>query len=132
MDRQLDPIDPESLVHAALTAAFPQAHVSPDYDTTITFPAIKYLATSDGQVGNGPGLWVVNLDLSAVTTAALIGDFKKDLYRAVHSWQGQTFPQAHVNRVNDLALFSYAGTTSFSSKTLIQYSGSFELVCRTI
>ena len=132
MDVQLDMIDAMGLVHDALSADFPQVYVSPDFDTSIEFPAFKYLTSSEGQVGNGPGLWVVDLDMSIITTAAQINDLMRAAYRAVHSWQGRTFPQAHVNRVNDTTTFSYAGTSSFSTKTLIQYSGSFELICRTI
>ena len=120
------------LVDGALSRDFPDCHVSADYDTDIYAPAIKYLAASDGQQANGPGLWVVTVDLSIVADAAVVGDLVRGVYEKVHAWQGVTFPEAHVNRVEDVMVPQFAGATPFASQTLVQYSGTFSLVCRTI
>lgn len=125
-------IDMMGLAFDALTQGLPGVHVSPDYDTTITAPAVKFLATSEGQQANGPGLWVVDMDVSCVAAVEDIWSLVSSVYTVMHATQGQTFPQAHVNEVRDVSIPEFAGETPFQDVSLTQYSGTFQLLCRTV
>ncbi|WP_159794457.1 hypothetical protein [Puerhibacterium puerhi] len=125
-------IDAESMVFDLLTAAFSDAYVASEYETDLTFPAVIYSVSGDGQVGNGPGLWTLSLELSFLGPADQAWALAARGYRAVHSWAGTTTAHGHVNAVDDESIPSRVSTPEANAKTTRQYTGVWTLTCRSV
>lgn len=122
-------LDIESLVFERFVARFPDYWVSSENDPSISFPAIVYSLSGDGQTGNGPGIWRFTLELSVLVPPDLFS-VVQEAYEEVRSWVGSRSDSGHITRVVDESLMSRAGTTTANDKTINQYTGSFAIIAR--
>ncbi len=121
-------LDAESLIFERLSLV-PDVWVSSENEPSVTFPAVVYSVSGEGQTGNGPTIWRLTLTVSVLVEPH---DFQKvgDVYDAIHSWVGKRSASGHVTRVEDTSLLSRASSTVVNNKTINQYTGSFSIIAR--
>ncbi|MBS3177752.1 MULTISPECIES: hypothetical protein [unclassified Pseudoclavibacter] len=105
--------------------------VVPDVEDKLQLPAIVYTPSGEGQTGNGPGLWLVRLDVQALGAASAAWNTVSDVYAAAHRWPGRTTKHGHIASVEDLMLPERQPTTVLGQKSVGQYSAAFRLVIDT-
>ncbi|GIT80181.1 hypothetical protein LLS1_18500 [Leifsonia sp. LS1] len=132
-------IDGERLVYELLQAAAPpgtQVLPESDLDVLGELPVWMFHTDSDGQSENGPGLWSFTLDVNVFGNGIDAAKQQARLcYDAIWSWMDD--PAATVidgvgwvSEVEDMSLFSRAGTPALTGRGVSQYAGSFALALR--
>lgn len=133
-------VDDELLVYTLLKRELPEGATLAaelDVDSIDTLPFITYNVRGGDQSGNGPGLWSSPLTIRVFAEGQDAGwELCRDLYRVIHLWAepgNSTVPGvAYVTNVTDLSKFSRDATVAMEGKQITQYTGSFELITRTI
>ncbi|MFD5599179.1 hypothetical protein ACFWHR_03885 [Leucobacter sp. NPDC058333] len=124
-------IDADSLIAERLQSAFPDWHVASEQDPGITFPAIIFAVSGDGQVGNGPKRWPLSLAVNILDDTETVFESVEAVYAEIRSWRGKTSPHGHVVLVADTSLISRVASTVVGNRSIQQYAGSFDVLART-
>lgn len=123
-------IDADALVHERLTAAFPDWHVASEQDPEITFPAVIYSVSGEGQTGNGPGRWPLRLAVSVLAETGEVFAATSAVYEEVHAWRATSSEHGHVTVVADASLMSRITGANIGGRLIQQYAGAFDLIAR--
>ena len=119
-------LDVESLIWERLND-LDGVWVSSENDPSIVFPAVVYSVSGEGQSGNGPNLWRVNLTVNVSVSPADYGIVDR-VYNEIKSWAGRRSPSGHVTSVVDTDLMSRSGGTNVNGKQINTYTGAFALI----
>lgn len=120
----------QALVRELLGQQFPTVKVYAETVSTITYPAIIYATSSDGQQANRGGAWWVTVELQILATADVVGSLAEQVYDAVRAWKRRVTPQGVIVRVEDVAIPTPVPSDA-TGKTIKQLAGSWRLLVRT-
>lgn len=125
-------IQSQALVRELLGQRFPSVKVLPETVSTITYPAIIFSTSSEGQQANREGAWWVTVELQILDSADAIGALAAQVYDAVRSWKHKhtATPQGVIVRVEDVSIPTPVASSA-TDKTIKQLSASWRLLVRT-
>lgn len=108
-----------------------------DVESIDSMPFVTFNLRGGDQSGNGPGLWSCPLTIRVFAEGQdAAWELCSDLYRAVHMWaesgHSTVAGLGYVAVTTDLSKFSRDASVQMKGKNITQYTGSFELIIRSI
>lgn len=113
-------MDYERLLYTLFTRDFPTVTVlyEPNMQPGVhpKLPAIVYSLTVAGETGNGPDLWVGQIDVTLLGTSTTTVPLSTAVHRTIHKWAneqtGIIAGVGHVQTIDDISAFVTGPTTA--------------------